>query len=186
MVIKKFITQHGFLMFKELKNMKNLNLQFLQTELKRVSEWIQFSDKKTAFLSAYYSAILGLVFSQKESILQHFIIYQKGTIYFYVFVLLGFIIFFLVGIFFLFRSIFPRLENSYVDKSLFYFGDVSNMKFINYLEKMKKLTDDELKKQIIKQIHTNSIIANQKMKNVQSSIKSFIALAIFVALLILL
>lgn len=165
--------------------MNTFSLNFLQSELNRVSEWIQFSDKKTAFLSAFYSAIFGLVFSQKESILQHFIIYQKGITCFYTVILLGFIIAFIVGIFFLFESVFPRLKNSFTDKSLFYFGHVANMKFIDYLEEIKKLTEDEAKKQIIEQIYTNSIIADQKMKNVQKSIKSIIALAVFAILLII-
>jgi hypothetical protein len=60
------------------------------------------------------------------------------------------------------------------------------MKFIDYSEEIKKLTEDEAKKQIIEQIYTNSIIANQKMKNVQKSIESFVALIIFTILLILL
>lgn len=165
--------------------MEKFNLQFLQAELNRVSEWIQFSDKKTAFLSAFYSAIFGLVFSQRESILQHFAIYQKWTTCFYVFIFLGFSIALVVGIFFLFESIFPRLKNSFTDKSLFYFGHVANMKFIDYSEEIKKLTEDEAKKQIIEQIYTNSIIADQKMKNVQKSIKSIIVLAVFAILLII-
>lgn len=164
--------------------MGNFNLQFLQSELSRISEWIQFSDKKTAFLSAFYSAVFGLVFSQKESIFQHFIIYQKWIFCFYFFILLGFTISFIVGIFFLFESVFPRLKNSFTDKSLFYFGHVANMKFIDYLEEIKKLTEDEVKNQIVEQIYTNSVIADQKMKSVQKSIKSFIVLVFFAALLL--
>jgi len=182
MVIKKFTIQHGILMF---KNMEKFNLQFLQSELNRVSEWIQFSDKKTAFLSAFYSAIFGLVFYQKESILQHFIIYQKWITCFYAFILFGFIVSFIAGIFFLFKSVFPRLKNSFTDKSLFYFGHVANMKFIDYSEKIKKLTEDEAKKQIIEQIYTNSVIADQKMKNIQKSIKSFIVLVFFAIVLLI-
>jgi len=165
--------------------MENLTLQFLQSESNRVNEWIQFSDKKTAFLSAFYSAVFGLVFSQKESILQHFITYQKWIIYFYLLILIGFVIFFIIGIFFLFKSVFPKLKNSFTDKSLFYFGHVANIKFVDYLEEIKKLTEDEAKKQIIEQIYTNSIIADQKMKNVQKSIKSFIPVVFFAILLIL-
>jgi len=165
--------------------MENFKLQFLQSELNRVSDWIQFSDKKTAFLSAFYSAIFGLVFSQKESVLQHFLTYQRWTAYFYFLILIGFVSFFIVGIFFLFKSIFPRLKNSLTDKSLFYFGHVANIKFVDYLEEIKKMTEDEAKKQIIEQIYTNSIIADQKMKNVQKSIKSFIVAVFFAILLIL-
>jgi len=166
--------------------MENFNLQFLQSELNRISEWIKFSDKKTAFLSAYYSLIFGLMISQKTKILQHFTVYQKWITCFYIFILLGLIISFLFGIFFLFRSIFPRLKNSFVNKSLFYFGHVADMKFIDYFEKIKKLTDNEVKEQIIEQIYVNSIIANQKMENIQKSIKSLIVLIFFAISLILL
>ena len=166
--------------------MENFNLQFLHAELNRVSKWIRFSDKKTAFLSVYYSTIFGLIISQKDSILQQLEIYQKWLSYLYALVFLAVFVSFIVGIFFLFKSIFPRLKNSFTDKSLFYFGHVANMKFVDYLEKVKKLTDEEAKKQIIEQIYTNSMIADQKMKNIQKSTKIFIILAIFVVLLILL
>jgi len=164
--------------------MENFKLQFLQSELNRVSEWIQFSDKKTAFLSAFYSVIFGLVFSQKESIFQHIIIYQKWITCFYAFILLGVVVSFIVGIFFLFKSVYPRLKNLFTDKSLFYFGHIANMKFVDYSEEIKKLTEDEAKKQIIEQIYINSIIADQKMENVQKSIKSLIVLIAFVFVLI--
>lgn len=165
--------------------MTNFNLQFLQLELNRVSEWIQFSDKKTAFLSAFYSAIFGLVFSQKESIFQQFVVYKNWITYFHAFILFGLAVSFIVGIFFLFKSVFPRLKNSFTDKSLFYFSHVTNMKFVDYLEEMKKITEDEAKRQIIEQIYTNSIITDQKMKNVQKSIESFVALVIFTLAVIL-
>lgn len=182
MVIKKFFTLLGILIS---KNMENFNLQFLQAELSRVSDWIKFSDQKAAFLSACYSIIFGLAISQKESIIQHLIIYQKWIICFYVLAFFGVIVSFFVGVFFLFKSIFPRLKNAFTDKSLFYFGHVSDMKLVDYLEEVNKLTKDEAKKQIAEQIYTNSVIADQKMKNIQKSIKSFIFVVFFMGLLIL-
>ncbi len=166
--------------------MEKFSLQFLQSELNRVSEWIKFADKKTAFLATYYSVIFGLVISQKDPILNNIANYQKWIFAFYFFILIGAIVSFLVGIFFLLKSVFPRLKNSFTDKSLFYFGHVANMKFIDYSKEIEKLTEDEVKKQVIEQIYTNSTIAAQKMKNVQNSIKSFIAFSFFVLLLILL
>lgn len=44
----------------------------------------------------------------------------------------------------------------------------------------EKPTEEESKKQIVEQIYTNSIIADQKIKNVQNSIKCLFILAIFV------
>jgi len=166
--------------------MEKFSLQFLQSELNRVSEWIKFADKKTAFLTTYYSVLFGLVISQKDSILNNLINYQKWIFGFYIVILIGITVSFLIGIFFLFKSIFPRLKNSFTDKSLFYFGHIASMKFVDYSKEIEKLTEDEAKKQVIEQIYTNSIIADQKMKNVQNSIKSFIAFSFFVLLLILL
>ncbi len=166
--------------------MQNFNLTFLQLELKRTGEWIQFSDKKTAFLSAFYSAIFGLVLSQKELILNHFKVDQKWELYFYIFIFLGFVIFFMLGVYFLLKSVFPELGNTHTNKSLFYFGNIANLKFTNYLDELKKLNEEDAKKQIIEQIYINSIIANRKMKNVQNSIEIFAIVVIFVLLLILL
>jgi len=164
--------------------MENFSLQFLQSELDRVSDWIKFTDKKTAFLATYYSLIFGFVISQKDLILSNIENYEKWIFAFYVVILMGVILSFLIGIFFLFKSIFPRLKNSFTDKSLFYFGHVAIMKFVDYSKEIEKLTVDEAKKQIIEQIYTNSMIADQKMKNVHNSIKSFIAFSFFVILLI--
>ncbi|PIZ95989.1 MAG: hypothetical protein COX80_02670 [Candidatus Magasanikbacteria bacterium CG_4_10_14_0_2_um_filter_33_14] len=165
--------------------MEKINLQFLQSELNRVCEWIKFSDKKTGFLSAYYSTIFGLLISQKESILNNILNYQKWMFALYLFIFIAVIISFIIGMYFLFKSIFPRLKNSFTDKSLFYFGHIAKTKFIDFSKKMQELNEDEAEKQVIEQIYTNSIIANQKMKNVQISIKSFVVLVILVLSLIL-
>ncbi len=163
--------------------MKKLELQFLQAELNRISEWIRFSDKKSVFLSVYYSAVFGILISQKEKIEN--LISNLKSLYFYLFILLIILIFlsFSIGLFFLKKSIFPRLKNDFTDKSLFYFGNIAKMKFIDFLKNMGKLTEEESKKQIAEQIYTNSIIADQKMKNVQNSIKALFILTIFVAIL---
>ena len=160
--------------------MKKLELQFLQAELNRISEWIRFSDRKSAFLSVYYSAILGILISQKEQFRD--LISTLENWYFCLFMLLIILVFllFFVGLFFLIKSIFPRLKNNLTDKSLFYFGNIAKIKFVDYLKGMEKLTEEESKKQITEQIYTNSIIADQKMKNVQNSIKSLFVLAILI------
>ena len=85
--------------------MEKFSLQFLQSELNRVSEWIKFADKKTAFLTTYYSVLFGLVISQKDSILNNLINYQKWIFGFYIVILIGITVSFLIGIFFLFKSI---------------------------------------------------------------------------------
>lgn len=164
--------------------MEKFDLQFLQSELVRTSGWIEFSDKKVAFLSAFHSAVFGLICYQKDRILQNFSVLSKTSLCLYLILLVGIAISFFVGVSFLVKSIFPKLKNSLTNESLFYFGHVANMKFVDYSRKIKSLTVSSAKEQIIEQIYTNSLIANQKMKNIQRSIKSSLVLISFVTLLI--
>ncbi len=163
-----------------------MNLQFLQSELKRVSEWIKFSDQKSAFLSVYYSAIFGLLISRKDLIVQSFRTCEKWLSYLYFLILIGILISIVVGLFLLFKSVFPRLKNSLTNKSLLYFGHVANMEFADFAEDINGLSDNELKGQILEQLYTNSLIAAQKMKNVQNSTKCLFVLIFLSALLIFL
>lgn len=163
--------------------MKKLELQFLQAELSRVSEWVRFADQKSTFLSAYYSAIIIFLLSQKEKIEIGIENFEGWTlcVFVLIFVLLG--ITFFIGIFFLLSSIFPRLKNHFTDTSLFYFGSIANTKFLDYSKKMESLTEEESKRQIEEQIYTNSVIADQKMKNVKSATKFLFLLFVLVVIL---
>jgi hypothetical protein len=151
--------------------MKNLDLEFLHLELNRTTEWIKFSDQKSGFLSVYYSVILGLLISHKASIPLYIFSHNGLVLACYILVLSANIILLLSGIFWLFVSIFPRLTNLTTDKSVFYFGHVADLKFIDYLKDLKKLSVPDIKEQIIEQIHANSVIANRKMKNIQKTTK---------------
>lgn len=166
--------------------MKKLEIQFLQAELNRVSDWIRFADQKSAFLSVYYSAILFFLISQKEIITISLQSFEGWGFCLFILLLVLTIIFFIVGIIFLLCSVFPRLKNHLIDTSLFYFGSIAKKKFLDYSKQMENLSEVESKKQIMEQIYTNSVIANQKMKNVQNSTKSLLILLLGVFILILL
>ncbi len=156
--------------------MKKLELQFLQSELNRTSEWIRFSDRKTAFLSVYYSLGLSMLIAQKKAIADISI-----TDHWEILMLIATGIVFLCGVAFLFLSIFPRIKNKLTNESLFFFGSIADMKFIDFHSKMKKLKEKEAIAQIIEQIYTNSTIAKAKMENTQWSIR---LLFLFVLLLV--
>lgn len=164
---------------------KKLDLQFLQTELIRVSEWIRFSDSKSGFLSAFYLAVLGFLISYSEKIKKinfcfNYFHYVKSLFCFFCIIIL-----FLVGVYFLFKSIFPNLKNNFISKSMFYFGHIYNMKFVDYLEEMNKLDEDKAREGLLEQIYTNSNIANEKMKNVKYSINILFVIVLFLIILIL-
>ena len=156
-----------------------MELEFLQKELERVSEWVRFSDRKTAFLSVYYTALMTIFLNNIENIKK----INENNLLICILVIL--IISFVIGIYFLVMSIFPRLKNNSTNKSLFYFSNIAGMKIIDFLENMENLTEQKAKKQIIEQIYTNSEIANQKMNNIKKSIKALIVSIVSLMILIL-
>ncbi len=160
--------------------MEKLKLSFLQSELNRVSEWIQFSDKKSAFLSVYYSGIFFGIITYKENVISSILSFKSWYLCLYNLLILLTIGLFIVGIFYLISSVFPRLKNPNTDKSLFYFKSIAKLKLIDYFSEIEKLTEEDTKKQIAEQIHINSIIAEQKMNNVINSTKCLLALIIFI------
>jgi len=165
--------------------MKNLSLQFLQEELKRVSDWIKLSDQKTAFLAVYYSAVAGFAVSQKEEAISKFLSSEGWVLNLLYIDLLLIILTFSFGMYFLFSSIFPRLNNSFTDESLFYFGTISKMKFVDFIKKLGTLSAIESKKQLVEQIYTNSLIADRKMKRVGACIRCLFVLIFLVMIFIL-
>lgn len=98
-----------------------LELQFLQNELNRVSDWIRFTDRKSAFLSVYYSAIFTFIFSHIDNIQKSILNFTDISLCLFGILLILIVISFFLGLFFLFNAIFPQLENNYTDTSIFYF-----------------------------------------------------------------
>lgn len=162
--------------------MKNLDLQFLQKELERVTNFIQLSDRKSAFLSVYYSVVLGVLISfYNEDIFNLCDFFNFFILILFVTIL----ILFFIGFYFLFSSVFPKLDNNLTTKSLFFFGTISSYKYLDFSKKMEELDEPEARKGIIEQIYTNSDIANKKMKSIKISIKILFLLVALLFLLIL-
>lgn len=156
--------------------MNCLSLQFLQSEVGRISEMIQFADKKASFLSVYYTAIIGFLFTQKLYVFEGFSRYQDLETIYLIFCL-SFLIPFLIGLYHLFLSILPRLDNKNIDKSLLYFGHIASRSLSKYTEELSVIEEKGLKLQLIEQIHTNSIIADKKMQHVRKSTMVLFAVA---------
>lgn len=162
--------------------MDNLDLQFFQKELDRVIGWVKFSHRKTAVMGAYYSAITGLVFSQKESIAKNLLNFDSSRYFstFHCMLVLCMVIFLVIGVWFLFKSIYPNLGKPHANKSLFYFKDIADMNFKDYCKRINKLNPDQAKAEVIDQIYINSIVVTHKMNAIQNSISSFFGLAFVV------
>ncbi|MDD3302997.1 MAG: DUF5706 domain-containing protein [Candidatus Gracilibacteria bacterium] len=159
--------------------MKN-NLEFLQNELIRTSEWLKFAEQKFTLLSLYYALGITYITQNVKDINKIFI--ENNLSKFIIFIV--FIITLILGIYFLFKVIFPNLKNVSTSKSFFFYSHISNMKILDYIKEFKDLSNEELEKQILEQIHTNSEITNQKMLNIISSFRFlFINLIFLIALI---
>lgn len=160
--------------------MKNNNLQFLQAELSRVSEWIQFADKKAGFIGVFYSAILGLLITKRDEIFIQ--LFWHGDCL-YGLLLLALLIVLGVGAYHLISTVSPQLKNGNTDRSLFFFGTVAKMKIEDYLKDIKELTEEDAQREVAEQIHTNSVIANAKMASVRKSTFALVYAGVLVFLL---
>jgi hypothetical protein len=148
--------------------MRHQDLDFLQTELSRVSGWIQFTDQKAGFIAVFYSAILGFLVTQREEISSHlFVCSLAHNVWVLSFLVMA--VFLSVGIYHLFFTVLPKLRNTNTKKSFFYFGTIASMKLDDYQKGLEELSDEDVRSQLKEQIHTNSVIARTKMQSVKKS-----------------
>ncbi|KKQ46180.1 MAG: hypothetical protein US63_C0005G0022 [Candidatus Moranbacteria bacterium GW2011_GWC2_37_8] len=164
-------------------NMNQLKIQFLHEELKRTCEWIKFADQKAAFIALYYSVLIGFLVSKKDIIVNDLKQLHLGQLFVLNSILFLLLVLLSLGIFYLFSCVFPQLKNHSNEKSLFYFGTVSKMKFLDFIKKIENLSEDETKEQIAEQIYTTSIIADQKMNNIQNSVRCLFASAFLILIM---
>jgi hypothetical protein len=114
-------------------------------------------------LSAYYLAVLGLILANKNAIVQANHDFLFWTI------LVFSTLFFALGLFSIFKAIFPYLENNSTDKSLFYYKHVAEMKVVDFLKKAKNIKYSDKNEQLLEQVYANSVIAERKMVNIKNS-----------------
>lgn len=163
--------------------MKHHDLDFLQSELTRVSEWVQFADKKAGFAAIFYSATLGFLATQRDQIFTKILLLTEPytTIYTVVFICLLALL--VVGSYFLLTTISPRLTNKHTDKSLFFFGTIARMKIEDYRDAMAELNEEGARRQIIEQIYTNSVIADVKMCNAKRGTDVLVGVGILLSVI---
>jgi hypothetical protein len=100
------------------------------------------------------------------------------------FIFIGFLASLLVGIYLLFKVIFPNISNESTNNSFFFFSHVASMKLENFIENFQALNEKQKTEQILEQIHTNSKITHQKMKNIKYSSKLLFLNLLFFFILI--
>ncbi len=165
--------------------MAKIDINFLHGELKRVCDWIQFADKKVAFLSAFYSAVIGFCISKKDLWTKDISLLECAD--FWIQVVLGFAlaICLAAGMISIVLAVFPQTKNHFTSKSLFYFGNISDMKFVDFQKAYKELTEEEAKDQITEQIYSNSRVVSRKMSCIKISSGFLIASVVLVIFIFL-
>lgn len=147
------------------------DINFLHAELLRVSDWIQIADKKAGFVSVYYASLVGYLFSQREEALAAYVEYgQLGFLFAIFCAALAIVI--VTGVYHLFLSVLPRLNNKNTPSSIFFYGHVSTMSRAAYHTAMLTSSNETLQESLLEQIYTNSVIAAEKMRNIKLSILS--------------
>lgn len=167
----------------------------LNTILDRINNWINNCDTKSSIVLSFIGILLGIIFTT-DYITKLFEIYKKiylstnlVNLLFLLFSI-GSIICIIKGIIHLILSIRAKtnINNEYglITDSLIYYKTIAaNSNYKEYEEKMNKLNQDTLKKEIISQIYINSEICTKKFKNYNIGFKySIIGISIFLILII--
>lgn len=160
-----------------------MDKEFLQKELERTSNWVQFADKKSGFLAVYYSVFIGYIITIKSAIIEQLTnSVCMSAVDILIIALLCSVAF---GVYHIFFSVFPNLENSNSKNSLFYFGYVAKLTTGKYKELLSSATAEDVKDHLSEQIHTNSQIANKKMEHVKKASQVLFVTAGLLLLLVL-
>jgi hypothetical protein len=139
--------------------------------LGNINDWIKYSDTKATILLTLYGIIITIIYSNATESLNG-INNSNWTLFFSVLS----IIFSALSIVFAFLCINPKLKNSNPN-SIIYFGHIQE-KFKNadeYYTKSSEILSNETKhqKELSEQIHSTSVIAWKKFKNISWSIRFF-------------
>lgn len=147
------------------------NKDILEATLTRIHDWIKSADQKAGTFFALEGLFITLVLP--SSILWVKNILQEGHSFSF-FAGVGAIVVLLFSFLKVLVVITPRLNRKGVAKSLLYFGDISKRKLPDFKEKVKLLTPEKYREQLVEQIHTSSLIATSKHEHIRDSILSFL------------
>lgn len=163
----------------------NMNTQINKKEyayklLEIINNWISNFDTKASFALAFLTFILTNTISKINiqtisniSTNENIHIILKITI---ISTIVCLYLFNINTLIFLILTIKPRLKNNISprNKSSFYFKDISSFSETNFRQHFKQLNNNKVLEEIIKQIHTNSIICTKKAENYNIAINSLI------------
>lgn len=135
-------------------------IEFLETELARLLNWIQSSENRLSLIIPLTTAMLSGLFILAPS-------YDSWTILQGVLIVLSALLL-LITIVCAVISSFPRTDGP--KGSLIYFGGISALERQQYLNAISKLTIDDFIKDLSAQCYVNALIASKKFAWVQRSL----------------
>jgi hypothetical protein len=144
----------------------------LETNLKRVHEWIVAADQKVSIFLAFQGVLLTLLFPNIFS-------WTKNNFYnFSYYNLLFLIIGIFLTIYSLYKStsaIIPRVTKDGNKKSIIYFGDIAKFNLKDFKKATKETNNDEYEIELVEQIHISSKIATKKHSQFRDAIFTLFA-----------
>lgn len=151
--------------------------------IRHISELNRTAELKAGLIMSFYGLVLGVIFEMALNMETNF---QPNVLL----IIIVLTYFFFVGrsIYYAFRCFLPQIETSF-DKNMFFFydaithyGDIRSYsrKFHGLLEKDKDLYD-----QLGQQIFIHSLIASNKLSNVNKSVRNLAASFILMMLAVL-
>lgn len=161
-------------------------IELLFKKISRYDFYINSTNAKASIIIAWNGIVIGTILLKYNSIVSLF----PGWAYDVINVLLIFMAgLSIISITFVFKVINPFLSSGSKDissKSLMFFGDVSGMSLNEYTKKESDLSYEEALSDAMGQAHILATGLNNKMKNMQQSIKAIKLglLALFLLLLL--
>ncbi len=142
----------------------------LERQLDRVHEWIRSLDIKISILAVLEVALVTTLATSYKGSLVH-IMNENLYFNFLLHVVGGLLLF--VGIYFLVKGLFPKINNTSEKFSLTFFGDIAKIKPTNFKESILSANEQDLKLDFIQQIHVSASVASKKHVYFQKSITFF-------------
>jgi len=158
----------------------------IQSLLRYMQEMVYHADRKVQFLLAANAVLAALLLPTTSGVLKN-IFSLSGTLLSIGTAVVAFLLVIVIGssLFFAFLALRPRLEFGQ-HRSLFYFAHIASRPVDQFVEDFGGLGNTQATADLLRQVHANAQIANQKFANVTVSTDFFlVALILWVVLLVM-
>lgn len=156
--------------------------------LEIINGWIGSIDTKASFLLAYVAVVMGFVVSKGvPNVFREPVPSPMTACYVLGLVLVSLLyIALVITVILLMGVITARIKHETNGMSMLFFGDIAKLSLNDYKEKILNRTEEELIKDILEQVHTNSKICLKKAEYYKWSIRfSFISTALYMICMVM-